>query len=180
MLLQAPDTVWIRAPRDALSVAADWALVVVAVTIVVTALTALVLMLRTSRSVRRISRQASRKADPLLERSKSVAANVEFISATLRTDVEGLHRSIRALSNRLKQASDHMETRIEEFNALMQVVQGEAEDVFLDTASTARGVRAGARKLVRPGRADAAEPEDAKPRATPSTALDGSDPAPEA
>lgn len=152
MLIQAPDTVWIAAPRDPLSVAADWALIVVAAAVVVTALTALLLLLRTSRSMTRIGREASRKADPLLERGKSVAANVEFISATLRTDVEGLHRSVRALSDRLKQASDHMETRIEEFNALMQVVQGEAEDVFLDTASTARGVREGARTLVGPGR----------------------------
>ncbi|MEQ9569663.1 MAG: hypothetical protein RLN75_05690 [Longimicrobiales bacterium] len=153
MLLQAPDTVWIQAPRDPLSVAADWALIVVAASVVVTALVTLVILLRTSRSMRRIGREAGRKADPLLERGKSVAANVEFISATLRTDVEGLHRSVRSLSDRLKQASDHMETRIEEFNALMEVVQGEAEDVFLDTASTARGVRAGARRLVRPERA---------------------------
>jgi methyl-accepting chemotaxis protein len=150
MLVQAPDTVFIATPRDALSVAADWALVVVAATIVVTALVALVIMLRTSRSLQRVGRAATRKADPLLDRGKSVAANVEFITATLRTDVEGLHSSIRSLSDRLKQASDHMEHRIEEFNALMEVVQGEAEDVFIDTASTARGVRAGARQLVRP------------------------------
>jgi hypothetical protein len=40
-----------------------------------------------------------------------------------------------------------MEERIEEFNALMEVVQTEAEDLFLDTASTVRGVRAGARSI---------------------------------
>jgi hypothetical protein len=40
-----------------------------------------------------------------------------------------------------------MEERIEEFNALIEVVQGEAEDIFLDTASTVRGVREGARSI---------------------------------
>ncbi len=40
-----------------------------------------------------------------------------------------------------------MEERIEEFNALMSVVQDEAEDIFLDTASTVRGVREGARTI---------------------------------
>ena len=155
MVLQAPDTVFIAVPPHALSVAADWALVIAAVSLAILALLGVWLLFRTSRHVRRMGRAASTRVDPLLDRGKSVAANVEFITATLRTDVEGLHQSVRALSDRLKQASDHMEKRIEEFNALMEVVQGEAEDVFLDTASTARGVRAGARRLVRaPGPAE--------------------------
>ena len=152
MPLQAVDTVFVQAPRDALSLAADWALVVVAVAIVVTAIATLLVVGRTARSLRKVARSAERKADPLLDRSRSVAANVEFITATIRTDVEGLHQSVRGLADRLKQSSSQMETRIEEFNALMDVVQGEAEDVFLDTAATARGVRAGARRLIRPGR----------------------------
>lgn len=166
MVQQALDTVYIQAPRDALSVAADWALVVVAAAIAVATLTALFLMFRTSRSISRLGRTASKKADPLLERSRSVAANVEFITGTLRTDIEGLHRSVRALSDRLQQASDHMEVRIDEFNALMEVVQGEAEDVFLDTASTARGVRAGARRLVRAQ--ERGDPAPSAPRAEPA------------
>ena len=47
-----------------------------------------------------------------------------------------------------------------EQDAMMAVVQGEAEDVFLDTASTARGVRAGARRLVRPGSGDGTPPDE--------------------
>lgn len=42
-----------------------------------------------------------------------------------------------------------MEDRIEEFNALMEVVQGEAEEIFIDTASTMRGVREGVREGAR-------------------------------
>ena len=158
MRLQVVDTVFVQAPRDALSVAADWALVVVAVAIVVTAVGLLLVVGRTARSLRRVARSAEKKADPLLERSRSVAANVEFITATLRTDVEGLHQSVRGLADRLKDASSRMETRVDEFNALMDVVQGEAEDVFIDTASTARGVRAGARRLIRPSRSMPAPP----------------------
>ena len=40
-----------------------------------------------------------------------------------------------------------MEKRIEEFNALMEVVQGEAEGVFIKTAAAVRGVRQGAQAL---------------------------------
>lgn len=154
---QAVDTVFLQAPRDAASLAADWALVVLAAALVVATLSLIILVVRSGNAVRRVGRVAEKKADPLLERGRSVAANLEFITATLRTDMEGLHRSVRALSDRLQQASDHMETRIEEFNALMEVVQGEAEDVFLDTASTARGVRAGARRLVESSRRAAGE-----------------------
>jgi hypothetical protein len=42
-----------------------------------------------------------------------------------------------------------MEERIEEFNALMEVVQSEAEDIFIDTAATVRGVREGVRESTR-------------------------------
>jgi len=54
---------------------------------------------------------------------------------------------VKSLTDRLQLASDRMEERIEEFNALMEVVQDEAEDIFIDTASTVRGVRAGARAM---------------------------------
>ena len=40
-----------------------------------------------------------------------------------------------------------METRIDEFNALLEVVQAEAEETFLKTAAAVRGVGAGARAL---------------------------------
>ena len=40
-----------------------------------------------------------------------------------------------------------MERRVEEFNALMEVVQSEAEDILLGSAAAVRGVRASARSL---------------------------------
>ena len=39
------------------------------------------------------------------------------------------------------------EERIGDFNALLEVVQEEAEQIFLSTASTVRGVKAGADRL---------------------------------
>lgn len=103
--------------------------------------------------IRRLGRELNRQAGPLLDRGKVVAANLEYISAQVRTDVERLNGSVKALSERLNQASERMEERIEEFNALMEVVQGEAEGVFLDTASTVRGLRAGAQHLASPQKA---------------------------
>jgi hypothetical protein len=76
-----------------------------------------------------------------------------------------VNRSVAQLSDRLTQASDRMEERIADFNALMEVVQGEAEGVFVDTASTVRGVTAGARRLQEPRRRRPAEP---RPRHEPA------------
>ena len=62
---------------------------------------------------------------------------------------------------------------VEEFNALMDVVQGEAEAVLLDTAAAVRGVRAGARTI---GEAVAAD----EPPAEPAEALESAGPGEEA
>jgi hypothetical protein len=63
-----------------------------------------------------------------------------------------------------------MEERVEEFNALMDVVQDEAESVLLDTAAVVRGVRAGAQTMG--GGVAGATPEG---DALESTPLDGED-----
>lgn len=156
-LLQSSSAVTV--PRDGLSIAADVALVVLATAGVVLVVFTLIQMIRITRAVSNLRGDLAHHADPLLDRGRAIAANVEFISATVRTDVEKLNTSVRALSDRLQQASDRMEERIEEFNALMEVVQGEAEDVFLDTAATVRGVRAGAHRLTEPRE----DPDDEHP-----------------
>jgi hypothetical protein len=140
-LLQAP------VPRDGLSVAADVATVVVSVAVVVLAVIGAMLMLRLHAAVREMRTGVRQNLGPVSDRARAISDNVEFITHALRVDVERLNASVKALTERLHLASERMEERIEEFNALMQVVQTEAEDIFLDTASTVRGVRAGARSI---------------------------------
>jgi hypothetical protein len=134
-------------PRDGLSVAADVAIVVVAVAVVVLAAVTAVLLLRVGRAVGEIRLGVRQNLGPVSDRARAISDNVEFITQALRADVERLNASVKSLTERLQLASDRMEERIEEFNALMEVVQDEAEDIFIDTASTVRGVRAGARAM---------------------------------
>lgn len=165
MWIQAVDTVFVMAPTPARSVAADWALVVLGAAAAVGIIVSVPLLyqLRNGlRGLRRASKEFERKADPLLERGKAVGANLEFITTTLKHDVESLNGAIRALSDRLTQASEHLEERIADFNALMEVVQGEAEGIFVETAATARGVRAGARTLTGRAPRHTAVPEGAR------------------
>lgn len=85
--------------------------------------------------------------DPGVEGLRRTVSHVESISRTLEEEVGRLSQSVSGLSDRLIQASDRMEERIEEFNALMELVQREAEGAFVEGAAVARGVRAGLTKL---------------------------------
>jgi hypothetical protein len=138
-------------PRDGLSIAADVSMVIVAGTVALLALVVVALLLRTYRLLAEVRQHIA----PVTERTRGIAENVEHITRSLRDDVSRVNDSVHALTDRLNFASERMEERIEDFNALMEVVQEEAEDVFIDTASTMRGVRAGARSL-----SDGARDED--------------------
>ena len=136
----APDT-------SRIVVAASVAEIVIAVVVVVLSGLAILTLLRAYRLLKEVQRTASNHLGPVIDRSRVIADNLEFITQVLRQDVEKLGASVETLTDRLHLASDRMEERIEEFNALMEVVQGEAEEMFLDTASTVRGVREGARAM---------------------------------
>ncbi|MDA0312272.1 MAG: hypothetical protein O2992_09175 [Gemmatimonadetes bacterium] len=154
--------------RDGLSIAADVSMIVVGVSILILAVALSWFLRKANRTLDSVRTGVSQSLGPVSDRARSISDNVEFITQALRTDVERLNGSVRALTNRLHQASDRMEERIEEFNALMEVVQEEAEDIFIDTAAAVRGVRESA--LVLGG---------ARPSGTPKPAGEGVDtPAP--
>ena len=137
----APDTVVAIAARDGYdllqAVAAGGVVALCLGVLLIIAYT----LARTARAIRRARDAFS--SDPAMEAIRKTAKNVESISEALHTEVAKLSESVSGLSDRLTQASDRMEERIEEFNAFMEVVQGEAEGVFVESAARARGVRTG-------------------------------------
>jgi hypothetical protein len=145
-------------PRDGLSVAADVAIVAAAVALVALAAVTGFFLLRLARVVSEIRVSVRQNLGPVSDRARAISDNVEFISQALRQDVERVHASVKSFTERLQLASDRMNERIEEFNALMEVVQEEAEDIFIDAASAVRGVKAGAQALAS-GRRAAREPD---------------------
>ena len=84
---------------------------------------------------------------PIFKHAEAAADNVNYITSAIRQDVEQFKQTLDTAQLRLNRASEQMQERIDHFNALLRVVQEEAEDLFIDTASTVRGVRAGARAL---------------------------------
>lgn len=145
------------APTDALSIATDVAVIVIAVALLVLLVLWASLVAKAHRVLSELRGSARQSLGPVSDRARAISDNLEFITQAVRGDVEKLNASVSALAERLNLASNRMEERIEEFNALMEVVQGEAEEIFIDTASTVRGVREGARAIANPGRRELPE-----------------------
>ena len=143
------DTVVSLQSRDIVAKATDIAILVAAAAMTILSAYVVWGVAQLRGILREVRRSLHQNLGPVSDRARSISENVQFITQAVRTDVERLNASVQALTARLHQASDHMEERIGEFNALMEVVQGEAEDIFLDTAATVRGVREGARSLGR-------------------------------
>ncbi len=81
--------------------------------------------------------------NPLMRHASAIADNVDYITTSVRVDVQQVSQTVAAVNQRLQQAVNAAETRINELNALLDVVQEEAESAFVVTASTLRGVKTG-------------------------------------
>ncbi len=81
--------------------------------------------------------------NPIMRHASSIADNVDYISTSIRVDVQQVSQTVAAVNQRLQQAVATAEDRIRQLNALLDVVQEEAESAFITTASTIRGVRTG-------------------------------------
>ena len=92
--------------------------------------------------------------NPLMRHASAIADNVNYITTSVRADVQQVNATIAAANQRLQQAVLVTEQRLSEFNALLQVVQQEAEEMFVSTASAMRGVRTSAAALSERGRWD--------------------------
>jgi uncharacterized protein YoxC len=84
---------------------------------------------------------------PIVRHTHAIADNVDYLSTTVRSDVQRVHRTVTTANERLLAALDSAERRVRDFQALMDVAQREAEGAFVSTASTWRGVRRGASVL---------------------------------
>lgn len=82
--------------------------------------------------------------NPLMRHASSIADNVNYVTTSIRVDMQEINQTIASANARLTQAIAMTEDRLREVNALLAVVQEEAEDMFVSTASAMRGARAGA------------------------------------
>ena len=81
--------------------------------------------------------------NPLMRHASTIADNVNYISTSVRVDIQQVSQTISMANQKLVASVEAADDRIKELNALLAVVQEEAEGAFVTTASTLRGVRTG-------------------------------------
>lgn len=81
--------------------------------------------------------------NPLMRHARTIADNVNYISTSVRVDIQQVSQTIAMANKKLVESVAAAEERVKELNALLAVVQEEAEGAFITTASTLRGVRTG-------------------------------------
>lgn len=123
---------------------AAWLVVALAILIV------LLHAIRLLRETRQPLGQISGTVTDLSDRLKPVLHNVEQasdqarrIAGRLRDDADGVGRALKNASESTGRMVDLVEERVVEVAALLAVVQEEAEETFLTTASLLRGLRRG-------------------------------------
>jgi uncharacterized protein YoxC len=84
---------------------------------------------------------------PITKHLSSAADNLDYISTSIRVDIQTVNQTVAAASERVHRALEASERRVKEMNALLEVVQEEAENTFVSTAAALRGVREGARVM---------------------------------
>lgn len=139
---------WVDLMTSIASIVIALVLIVIAVSLVPAAWNSRKVYRRINKAIE----QVNDRCDPLIGHAHRAADNVEYITAAVRADVERLQTTVAEAQTRLLRAADLAERRINEFNALLEVVQEEAEGMFIDTASTIRGVKAGVRAIQDDGR----------------------------
>lgn len=140
---------WVDLMTSIASIVIALVLIVIAISLVPAAWNSRKLYRRINKAIEEVTV----RSDPLFVHARSVADNLDYISTAVRADAERLQVTVADAQARLIRAADLAEQRINQFNALLEVVQDEAEGLFIDTASTLRGVQAGVRAAQHDGRA---------------------------
>lgn len=82
--------------------------------------------------------------NPITKHLAAIADNLDYVTTSVRVDIQQVNQTVAAANERVQRAMDAAERRVAELNALLEVVQEEAEATFVSTAAALRGVRAGA------------------------------------
>jgi len=96
-----------------------------------------------------VFKQFTADTRPLVQSATAVVTDAREVVAMLRADAERLTRAAGAVSSQLLAAAETTATRVDDVNAVLDVLQEELEDTALDAAAMVRGVRVSAHALSR-------------------------------
>ena len=118
--------------------------IMVAVPLMVCLLYAISLFRQTREPVRHVAKAVSdlqTRLQPVLRNVERVSEDANYLVSTLRADADEVSQTMRRVSDSTGRMLDLVEERVAEVTALLAVVQEEAEETFLASASLLRGLR---------------------------------------
>ncbi|MCA0376109.1 MAG: hypothetical protein LCH84_10630 [Gemmatimonadetes bacterium] len=117
----------------------------------VAALVALIMLLQAMRlGIQRIDAGMARLADqtrPMLANANAMVGDARAMVAAVREDVTRVTDAAGVIGEELRHAAQTTARRVDDVNAVLDVLQGELEETALGAAAAIRGVRVGARAL---------------------------------
>jgi uncharacterized protein YoxC len=88
--------------------------------------------------------------DPAVQNAIAISGTGKEMAERAKGNVEEISRTVSAANEKVGRVVESAGERAADLNALLDVAQQEAEELFIRTASALRGVRAGAGALRRP------------------------------
>ncbi|MDQ6612379.1 MAG: hypothetical protein M3Y64_08095 [Gemmatimonadota bacterium] len=84
---------------------------------------------------------------PIVEKASKVAGDAHDMVQVVRRDIERVSQTAHDLGDQLLDVVDVTQRRVDDVNAVLDVVQGELEETVLSTTAALRGVRLGGRAI---------------------------------
>lgn len=129
----------------------DWTSVVLQLVVlllgIASLITLVVLLITVRKGVERVNTlltQFTTDSRPLIAKATEVVTDAREVVAMLRTDAERVTDAAGAISEQLLDAADVTARRVDDVNAVLDVLQQELEDTALSTFAAVRGARHGA------------------------------------
>lgn len=89
----------------------------------------------------RVFARTERDMEPVIEHLQNSADNMDYVTTALRSDVEAVGDTVDRAARSTRRLLGMAEERATEINGFLEVVQEEAEETFLSTASLLRALR---------------------------------------
>lgn len=127
-------------------------LVIIATGVVVSGIAMLLVLRETRHHAARIARMmdSTQKAlTPVIGTLQDISEEGRHLAHVVRNEGEALARTSRRLRRKINHGSERVEERLEDLDALYEVLYDEVSDTALTAASTLRRVRSGGRMLRR-------------------------------
>lgn len=89
----------------------------------------------------RVFARTERDLEPVLEHLRRSADDMDYVTSAIRSDVEAVGDTVDQAARSTQRMLRMAEERAVEINGFLEVVQEEAEETFLSTASLLRALR---------------------------------------